>query len=189
MFFISCSDKIKEIDNAFKMVDKGLAAANAELEKTKYEKEEIDNLIVKIDSTKSASKIEAKERILDSTAKLFNIIDRLEKDLLELHPNKADEKSYKMINTYMIEKGNAKLLKEAISKSISDMIQISSSAKLNITAEILPIKLNHPMEINGKSWEEYNFRNMPYGATKPILAKFKNDIILTKILMLERLIQ
>ena len=171
------------------MVEKGLAAANAHLEKTKNEKEEIDKLIFKIDSTKSALKIEAKERILDSTAKLFNVINRIEKDLLELHPNKEDEKSYKMINKYMIEKGNAKLFKEAISKSINDMIQISSSAKLNITKEILPIKLNLHMEVKGISWEEYNFSDMPYGATKPILAKFKNDIILTKILMLESLIK
>ena len=189
IFITSCSDKIKEIDNAFKMVDKGLAAANAQLDKTKNEKEEIDKLLLKIDSTKSSTKIETKERILNSTAELLNEIDRIEQDLLKLHPEEEDEKSYKMINTYMIEKGNARLFKEAISKSISDMIQISSSAKLNITTETLPIKLNLHMEAKGKTWEEYNFSGMPYGATKPIFAKFKNDITLTKLLMLQNLIK
>ena len=189
IFFISCADKIKEIDNAFKMVDKGLAAANAQLEKMENEKEEFDKLIGKIDSTKSASKIEAKERILSSTAELLTEIERIEQDLLKLHPKEEDEKSYKMINTYMIEKGNATVLKEAIAESISDMIQNSSSSKLNITKEILPLKLNLHMEAKDKTWEEYNFRDMPFGATKPIFAKFKNDIILTKILMLESLIK
>lgn len=169
------------------MVDKGLAAANAQIDKS--EQEEINKLIIKIDSSNSASKIEAKDKILSSMRRLSNFIYGIEKDLLKLHPNKEDEKSNNNINMYMIEEGNAKLLKEAISKSINDMIRISSSEKLDINTETLPLKLYFHMEAKGKTWEEYNFRNMPYGAVKPILSKFKKDIILTELLMLESLIK
>lgn len=47
IFITSCSDKIKEIDNAFKMVDKGLAAANAQLDKTKMKKKKLINYYIK----------------------------------------------------------------------------------------------------------------------------------------------
>jgi hypothetical protein len=89
---------------------------------------------VKIHSTKSGLKIETKERIVESTSKLLNTINNIEKDLIALHPNREDEKSYKMINKSMFEKGNAKIFKEAISECIHDMIQISSAYNMNITS-------------------------------------------------------
>jgi len=86
-----------------------------------------------------------------------------------------------------IDQSNSNELRLNIQETIDKSMKIIIENQLKITREELPLKLNLFMEADGKSWEEYTFKDMPYSAIMPIFTKYKNDVILTKLLLLEEL--
>lgn len=191
LFLINCK-QYREVRKAEKMVDQGVEYVNSPEAKTissriDNEKEISKNYIRRITETESNTKIESAKRIISVSDSLIETIEKIKFDLAKLHVTKDDERSYKMINQYMIQEGNGLKFKEAISKSIDKMIKIALELGIAISADSLPLKIYNHMEKDGKTWEEYNFGYMPYGATKPIFEKLKNDAILSKLLVLEKI--
>ena len=78
-------------------------------------------------------------------------------------------------------------LKFAINKGVESTLKIISGNQLKLTKKELPLSLNLFVESSGKNWEEYIFQNMPYDAVIPIFSKYRNDVILNKLLVLDEL--
>lgn len=191
LLFINCQ-QYKEVSNAQKMVDQGLKYVNSpeaksESDKIKNEKIISERYIRKIAESKSSLKIESASTIILTFDSLVKYIEQVKLDLDQLHVTKEDERSYNKVNKYMIEEGNGLRLKESIEETITKVLKIATELNIDISKDALPLKLYDYMKTNGKTWEEYIFDHMPYGATNPILEKYKNDAILSKLMVLEKM--
>jgi len=151
-----------------------------------------NKLVKQIENSGSAEIIKSKEEVIKICDALKRTITMIEKLLIKRHgtdkkgvlKNKSERKH---VNQIFIEEKNATKIKELIAASENRLIQISLDHKLGLANEDLPIKLNLSMEKKGQTWEQYTFQNMPALALLPIITKMKNDVILTELLMLEKL--
>jgi hypothetical protein len=80
----------------------------------------------------------------------------------------------KIVNLVLIEEEKGEKLKEKIIALHQKYMNIIQSDTVLSTQIKLAVNENKAKE-HGKTWESYNFENMPLAAIYPILAKFRND--------------
>lgn len=198
--FYCCNSTKKtqaEIDKSEAMIEKSLIYVHSEEAKTRNYKIEnetsiVKSLTIKINALNKPDISNSKDSIISICDNQLNRILKLKKEIESRHGiTKNGElmipRESKFINEIFLKEGKGKELKNSIKLTISKLITISNINELAITADSLPLQLNLFMEKQNKTWENYTFENMPAGAVEPILESFKNNIILTKILLLERL--
>lgn len=150
------------------------------------------DLTTKIDSSNSPILIQSKDTLLLICTNLISSLDE-SRELLETRHGKLaggelkNKMDSKHVNHIFLEEGNALKIKFQIQNAISQIEGIGIKNSLNITSEDFPLQLNLFMEEDEKTWEEYIFKDMPAAAVLPLITKYRNDIILTKLMVLEQL--
>jgi len=195
--FECCGPPKSEISNATKTVEDAKRYMNSDEAKNisdriANEKVLSDQLAIIIDESQSALLIHSKNEIIEISTNLINLTEEIIVTIEETHGkdqngeilNKSESK---YVNQVMLDKKMATQLKLAINKNIESSMKIFSENQINITKEELPLSLNLFMETNDITWEEYIFQNMPFGAVMPVLLKYKNDVQLNKLFVLEEL--
>lgn len=186
-----------EIFNAFKVVDKGLVASNIaydnannplpELIATSAKKKpEYQKYADRVPAVRAASK--------EFTDYVQEIIDHMidqsgDKDGsisdgdFETYKNVTDYKGQKdkdITTRYLVKEGKGEELKAKIEESRQKFLaQVDENKRAEIDAKI-PLHIDdvswkNSIDKSKKSWADFNFRQMPLGATLPILNKFIND--------------
>lgn len=192
-----CGQTKSETAKAREMVEDGMKYVKSDeakviSKKIANEKVLTKQLAIKIDESNSAQLISGKDEIISTSNTLINLIDGIIFTIEKAHGKDKNgeilnKRESTIVNKVMFDEKMATKLKFFIDKSIESTMKIISENQIQLVKEELPLKLNLFMETNGKTWEEYNFQNMPFGAVIPIFSKFKNDIILNKLLVLEEL--
>lgn len=197
VFLPCCRQTISDIATAHKMVKDGMEYVNSPEAKNNFnrienEKKMTGQLVMKIDQSNSNEIIKSKNVLLSNFDSLFSRIDKIIHTVEHNHGKDnngeiLNKRETKFVNQILLEHKMASELRLNIQETIDKSMKIIIENQLKITKEELPLKLNLFMEADGKSWEEYTFKDMPYSAIMPIFTKYKNDVILTKLLLLEEL--
>lgn len=192
-----CRQTNSDFATAHKMVKDGMENADSPEAKNIYnrlenEKKMTGQLVMKIDQSNSNEIIKSKNVLLSNFDSLFSRIDKIIHTVEHNHGKDnngeiLNKRETKYVNKILLEHKMASELRLNIQETIDKSMKIIIENQLKITKEELPLKLNLFMEADGKSWEEYSFKDMPYSAIMPIFTKYKNDVILTKLLLLEEL--
>jgi len=166
----------KEVSNAFKLVDKGLAETNQTYEDTN---EALKNVLLKhSEYSLTVEKIEnistKYNTLLDSTIQL--LINQTGGWKQESNENElANPKNHGVPTKILVTDKLGEKLEQEISKASNQYNEILK-VDLGIDTVQIPLKLRMDhIEKSSKTWTEYNFDQMPLMAVLPILRKFKND--------------
>lgn len=146
----------------------------------------------KIESKGSVELKNSAEWVIKLCADLIKVLDNsiailVDKQGKDHNGDMKDKMNPKNVNQIFIEEGRAKLIKSEIQKSIESHMAIVKNHDLKIERSDLALQLDLFMEENGESWEEYTFKDMPPGPLLPIIKKYRNDAVLTKLQVLESL--
>lgn len=166
----------KEVSNAFKIVDKGLAETNQTYGETN---EALKNVLLK--HSEYGSTVEKIEKIsLEYNSLLDSTINMLVKQSggWKQDSNQqelAKPNNYEVPTKILIAEKLGDKLEQSIIKTSTQYNEIMNIV-LNDNTTDLPLKLqmDHIKQTN-KTWVEFNFDQMPLMAVLPILRKFKND--------------
>lgn len=193
----NCKGQIDEINRAHEIVEQ----AKQEIKSDEFQSEQrkIQNsvntktvLIKHIDNSESGELIKSKSQVLAICNSLKKILTNSKELLIAKHGldekgNLRNKSKVEHVNQLFIKENRATKIKDLIIASEKEFLNISSKHKLGLSGEDIPIKLNLFMEKEGQTWEGYTFQDMPAMALLPIIRKLNNDVILTELLMLEKL--
>lgn len=194
----SCKGQIDEIKRAHEIVEQAKKEIQTEEFQSKHR--EIQNsenkkisLSEKIDNSGLENLIESKKRVMAISNSLKKILANSKKLLTDKHGldkngNLRNKSEIQHVNQVFIEENRAKKIRDLFVDSEKEFLAISLQEELGLTNKDLPIKLNLFMEQEGKTWESYTFQDMPAMALLPIIRKLNNDVYLTELIMLEKLV-
>jgi|GEM_PF-3713104 len=194
----SCKGQIDEIERAHEIVEQAKQEIRTEefqskLRKIQNSENSKNSLIDQIENSESNELIRSKNQVLAISDSLKKILTNSKELLIAKHGldengNIKNTTEVKHVNQLFIEENRAKEIKQEFIASEKKFMDMSSHYKLGLTNEDIPLQLNLFMEKEGKSWETYTFQDMPTMALLPIISKLNNDVILTELLMLEKLV-
>lgn len=186
--------EIKKTKEIVEQIEKDLKTEESRLEQasiTNHSQIE-ETLLKQISSSENSALIKDADFIISICDSLISDLE-ISRILVEEAHGLTSEGELKnkmetvFVNDIFIKQKKGIYLKNQIEHSSEKLLEISSKHKLEITKENIPIKLNLFMEKNNQTWENYNFNQMPAMGVMPMLGKFQKDIILTKLMMLEKM--
>ena len=194
----SCKSQVeKEIEKAHEIVEQAIQETSTK--DWKDEQTHFDNVVViendlniKINHSKDKMLIAGKDSVIAICNLLLSELKTSKTVLEEKHGldtygelNNKMETEY--VNEIFLEQKRGQKIKVQIQHTISKLEEISNNLKLGITKEEIPLKLNLSMEKKGNSWENHIFKDMPAFGVMPIFQKYERDIVLTKLIILEKI--
>jgi len=198
ILFSSCiGQMVYDVKKTYEIVDEMERYSQSEEALTKRERLINEKTLTlqysdKIESSENSELINYRDLVLRLCETLLNNLEGSIQLIRQKHGtdpdgNLNDRWSSFHVNKIFIEDGRGKMIKLSIGQTIDQLIEGAMDIEIDLTADELPLKLNLFMEEEGKTWEEYFFKDMPAIATIPIFGKFKQDVTLTKLDLLERL--
>ncbi len=194
----SCKGQIDDINRAHEIVEQ--AKQEIRTEEFQSEQRKIQNsestknsFIEQIENSNSDELIKSKNEVLAISDSLKEILVNSKELLIAKHGldengNIKNESEIKHVNQVFIKENRAKKIKQQFIAFEKEFLDVLSHYKFGFTNEDIPLKLNLFMEKEGKSWEAYTFQDMPTMALLPVISKLNNDVILTELLILEKLV-
>lgn len=200
---LSCSScvvkpisEIRETKNLLNQVKESTQSEEAGTERQSLVREEeiAQELINQIDKKNSEQLTNHCKQLLSICSQLIQLLDTSVVSLENRHGRDENGKLINWneliyVNQIFITEGRGELIKTEILHSINMILEVLNHYETTIEKEDLPLKLHIEIEEKGISWEEYMFKDMPARAIVPILKKFRNDVVLTRILILEELLK
>lgn len=191
--FASCDtgQQIKsEIDKAHEVLDKGLEKAQSD-EYEEYHKK-LDSSVIKQESILNYLRTSGDEdaiilsnQVIQLTTEIEAKIDSIRMKLEKTYTldenaefnNKRDLSGVKKI---MIDDENGKQLRMLLERNSKKLREEFSTRKFDLGD--LELEIEEALKTPKKeTWEEFNFKQMPVVAVTPLLRKYKNDAIVTRL--------
>ena len=199
-----------EIFNAFKVVDEGLKNANASLDASNSQLPDVIN--ERAQKTKELEKYAdrtgpARQYSKELSDYIDNLVDYMvdqsgDKDGVAYNDGDYDE--YKGVKTikgkkdkdittrYLVDEGKGDELKAKIEEYQGKFLSLIDENERDQFAASMPLAIDDEtwktsLDKSKKSWSDFNFRQMPLGATLPIFRKFINDTKSTEAAVLNYL--
>ena len=188
---------VSDIKRANEIVDETERRAHSEEAIKQREKLNNENTLTlqysdKIEDSENSKLITYRDLVLRLCETLFNELEGSIQLIQQNHGTDADgnlknARTSFFVNKIFIEDGRAKMIKLSIGQTINQLIEGGQDVGIDLKSDKLPLKLNLSIVPEGKTWEEYFFKDMPPQAIIAVLRKWKNDVTLTKLDILERL--
>ena len=187
-----------EIFNAFEMVDDGLSAASATLDKSNAalpelikvgakKKASLQTYADRIDGITSVSQEASdyidgiKDMLIDESGTPDGTVNDL--DYVEIKGGKKElrgKKAYDAVTRIMVDEGKGAELLAKMKEFKAKFVAIADEEDKADHEKSIPIEIDEEAwkvsPNKKKDWADYTFGHMPLGATMPIFSKFKNDI-------------
>ncbi len=187
-----------EILNAFFVVDKGLKKSNEIIGLTNTSI--LNNLKGQAEVYKEhAPLVEASEKAILLTGELKEYINDLRENLIKASggydlkgddPSLPKNKKDKDVTTrLLVDEKLGEALKAKMDSTRTQLLALITEEEREKIALQLPLKIeDDPKKLNGLSWSEYNFKQMPVAAVLPLFSKWENDAITAETVILNHFI-
>lgn len=185
-----------EIFNAFKVVDKGLKKSNSVLDSSNDQMaREVPRLAKKkADLQKYADRTgPARELSKEMSTYIDGILDGMIEEsggFDEEHGFPVGKKDKAVTTRTLVDEGKGDELEQKLRDAKKKFLELIDEEDRAAFEKEIAISIdeewkNHPEK---SSWADYNFRQMPLGATLPLFSKMKNDVKSTESAVLNYLL-